>query len=141
MATRKTGSRRIIVDGTAYRWRVRQRGTRRQADRGIRPAPPPVSDPRDGPGSERLHVAVELAAAPRSVLVVYTAHRHPGHFDTGPWEVVPIRPADVAGWIREALRAGWAPGENGPQFRLRVAGPPPRPDAEPGVAPDRGGVR
>lgn len=132
MATRKTGSRRIVVDGITYRWRVRQRGTHRQAVRGMKPTPLPVSDPRDIPGSERLHVAVELFDAPGSVLVVYSTHRHPGHFDTEPWEVVPIRPANVAGWIREALRDGWVPGENGTQFRLRVTGPPPRPTAEQG---------
>ena len=136
MAMRKTGARPIVVDGVAYRWRVRHRGTRRQADRGVGPPPPPVGDPL----AERLHVAVELAEGTGSVLVVYTPHYHPSHYDTPPWDFVPVRPADVARWIRQAIREGWVPEVNGPQYRLRVAGPPPRREAEPGAAPDPPGL-
>ena len=48
MATRKIGSRRIVVDGIAYRWRIRKRATYSQADY----------------GHGKLHVAVELAERP-----------------------------------------------------------------------------
>jgi hypothetical protein len=78
--------------------------------------------------AKRLHVGVELAEEPASVLVVYTTHRHPAHYDTAPWDVVPVRPSDVARWIRQARQTGWQPDERGPPFRLLVAA------AEPGTA-------
>jgi len=110
MATRKTGSRRIVVDGVAYRWRIRNRATPLQTGIGV--------------CHGRLHMAVELANEPRSVLVVFTNRTHPRDIDTFPSDVTPVRPADVAGWVREAVAAGWAASEPGPQFHLRVDGAP-----------------
>jgi hypothetical protein len=52
VATRKTGSRRLVVDGVAYRWRIRRRATYSQADY----------------GSGTLHVVVELAEQPGAEL-------------------------------------------------------------------------
>ena len=101
MATRKAGSRNLVVDGIAYRWRIRRRATSLQSDY----------------GGGTLHIAVELAEQPGAVLVLYTDRPHPA--DWGTKEVTPIRPSDVAKWVREALAAGWLPSQPGPQFRLR----------------------
>src|SRR5213595_2777243 len=98
MATRKTGSRRLVVDGVAYRWRIRKRATYSQADYGC----------------GTLHVAVEVADKPGAVLLLYTDRPHPA--DWGTRQVVPVRPADVAAWVREALEAGWLPSRPGQQF-------------------------
>ena len=118
VATRKTGSRRLVVDGTTYRWRIRRRATNSQADYGC----------------DTLHVAVELAERPGAVLVLYTDHAHPA--DWGTQLVVPVRPSDVAGWVRAALAAGWMPSRAGPQFiHYPVSAPACSADAEPFSCP------
>ena len=99
MATRKAGSRKLVVDGVTYRWRIRRRATSLQSDY----------------GHGTLHVAVELAEQPGAILVLYTDRPHPA--DWGTKEVAPIRPLDVANWVREAMAAGWSPSQPGPQFR------------------------
>jgi len=81
-----------------YRWRIRKRATYSQADYGC----------------GKLHVAVELAEQSGTVLVLYTDRPHPADWGTG--KVVPVRPSDVACWVREALAAGWLPSQQGPQF-------------------------
>lgn len=98
MATRKTGSRRLVVNGVAYRWRIRKRATFSQADY----------------GNGTLNVAVELAEQPGAVLLLYTDRPHPA--DWGTKQVVPILPSDVANWVQQALAAGWVPSIPGPQF-------------------------
>jgi hypothetical protein len=104
MAVRKTGSRRIVVDGVAYRWRIRHRATYCQADygRGV------------------LHVAIESAEQPGTVLVLITDRPHPK--DCIPRPLTPATPSDIAGWIRQAIGAGWTPSEPGPQFKLHLSG-------------------
>ncbi|HYH69288.1 MAG TPA: hypothetical protein VD866_31635 [Urbifossiella sp.] len=109
MAIRKIGSRRIVVDGVAYRWRVRHRGTYSQTDYGV----------------GRLSLAVESADAAGSVLVVETDRPHPHDIFTAPEQVRPVRPVDVAGWVRDAIRAGWSPNDSGPQFCFHPAVDPP----------------
>ena len=106
MAMPKTGARRITVDGVAYRWRVRHR------------AHPFTARNWDG----RVHVSVELADEPGAVLVVFTGHQHPRDIDTYPPGVDPVHPGHVAEWIRQALAAGWRPGEPGPQFHVHQRG-------------------
>jgi hypothetical protein len=118
VATRKTGSRRLTVDGVTYRWRIRKRETYSQADY----------------GSGKLHVAVELAEDPGTVLVLYTDRPHPA--DWGTEQVVPVRPSDVAGWVREALAAGWLPSVSGPQFIHRPVSVLAGQDSEPTAAGD-----
>jgi hypothetical protein len=103
MATRKTGSRRLLVDGIAYRYRIRHRATFAQTDY-----------------SGTLHLTVELAEQPGSVVVLDTDRPHPA--DCIPRPVIPVRPSDVAGWIRQALQAGWNPENPGPQLHARVSG-------------------
>jgi hypothetical protein len=113
VATRKTGSRRLVVDGVAFRWRIRHRATYSQADY----------------GSGTLHIAVELAEEPGAVLVLYTDRPHPA--DCGTKRVVPVRPSEVAGWVRTALGAGWVPSQPGQQFIHRpISAPAGSADAE-----------
>ena len=104
MATRKAGSRRLVVDGRVYRWRIRRRATRCDTDY----------------GNGTLHVAVQLNEDPGALLLLITDRPHPK--DCVPKPIVPVRPSDVAGWIREAIHVGWAPATPGPQFRARVVG-------------------
>jgi hypothetical protein len=102
MATARKGLRRIVVDDGVYVWRVRRKATDFQAIYG------------DG----RLHVAVQLARAPGSVLVIYTDRPHPA--DWGTREVRAVTPADIAAWVRQALRLGWDPAQRGPQVCVNV---------------------
>jgi hypothetical protein len=104
MAIRKAGSRRIVVDETAYCWRIRRRATNGQTDY----------------GGGTLHIAIGLAEQRGSVLVLLTDRPHPK--DCVERQIVPITPADVAWWIREALRSGWIPERPGPQLVLRMRG-------------------
>lgn len=104
MAAPRTGSRRIVVDDVAYRWRIRRRATRAQSDY----------------GSGKLYLSVELFARPGAVLVLHSDRPHPADWSTGQAE--PIRPADVAAWIRLALQSGWEPAAPGPQFICRCGG-------------------
>jgi hypothetical protein len=60
-----------------------------------------------------------LDADAGSVLVLYSDRPHPAGWDDRPRD--PVRPSDVAEWIRQSLRAGWEP-EAGPQFHGRVRG-------------------
>jgi hypothetical protein len=100
MAAPKTGSRRIVVDGIAYRWRIRRRATYDQMCFGI----------------GTLHISVELDEKPGTVLVLDTRRPHPADLSTS--RVIPVRPNDVATWVRQALQAGWRPAKPGPQFRM-----------------------
>jgi len=119
VAIRKAGSRRLVIDGVAYRWRIRRRATNSEADYGC----------------GTLTVAVEMAEQSGAVLVLYTDHPHPA--DWGTKRVVPIRPSDVAAWVREALVAGWMPSLPGPQFIHRPASAPAEaPEAEPPYVPN-----
>jgi hypothetical protein len=104
MAAPKTGSRRIVVDDIAYRWRIRRRATVMQADYGC----------------GKLHVSVELFRRPGAVLVLHTDRPHPADWGTG--EVVPVCPVDIAEWVRLAVQAGWAPAVPGPQFACTCGG-------------------
>jgi len=100
MATRKTGSRLITVDGLRYRWRIRHRATYGQSDY----------------GHGTLTCTVELAETPGQVLVLHTSHPHPK--DWGTDCVIPFGPRDVARWIRHALSEGWQPATKGKQLTL-----------------------
>ncbi|MGI5401535.1 hypothetical protein ACQEVG_19250 [Streptomyces sp. CA-135486] len=111
MALNKKGSRRITVDGIAYRWRIRRKPTYTQQ---LCWTP--------------LTYAVELAdtLCPATTLVVTTGQPHPGN-----WlgvEAEPLRPAHVAASIREARTQGWKPAEAGSPFLLdQSAGFTPKP--------------
>ncbi|MFD3780324.1 hypothetical protein [Streptomyces sp. NPDC058612] len=101
MALNKKGSRRITVDGAAYRWRIRRKPSYMQ---GLCWTP--------------LAYAVELADddRPGRKLVVTIGQPHPSN-----WlgvEAEPVRPACVAASIREAQAQGWDPAEPGSPFLL-----------------------
>ncbi|MEU8434735.1 hypothetical protein AB0F18_17800 [Streptomyces sp. NPDC029216] len=99
MALVKRGSRLINVDGTTYRWRLRERPT---YDQGLVRSP--------------LTYAVEHAHAAGTTLVVTTNQPHPSNwFGT---QGSPILPAQVADSIRAALADGWTPESRGSPFHL-----------------------
>jgi hypothetical protein len=99
MALVRKGARRIVVDGTAYRWRLRRRPTYGQA---LCWSP--------------CTFAVEHAERPGTTLVVTTSQPHLGNWFER--EGKPVLPADVARAIELALRQGWVPEALGSPFHL-----------------------
>ncbi|MDG4534935.1 hypothetical protein [Streptomyces sp. AV19] len=99
MALGKKGSRRIVVDGVAYRWRLRRRPTYSQA---LCWSP--------------CTYAVEQADRPGTTLVVTTDRPHGSNWVGRP--SVPVLPSDVADHIRTALGRGWTPDRSGSPFQL-----------------------
>lgn len=99
MALRRKGARRIVVDGTAYRWRLRGRPTYNQ---GLAWTP--------------CTFAVEHAETPRMTLVVTTSLPHASNWVGR--EARPVLPSDVAHAIEHALREGWTPVAPGSPFHV-----------------------
>lgn len=99
MALVRKGSRRIVVDGTAYRWRLRGRPTYFQ---GLAWSP--------------CTFAVEYADTPGMTLVVTTDLPHPSNWIGH--EAKPVLPSRVAAAVRVGLRQGWTPTDPGPAFHL-----------------------
>jgi hypothetical protein len=102
MALVRKGSRRIVVDGTAYRWRLRGRPTYFQ---GLAWSP--------------CTFAVEHADIPGMTLVVATDQPHSSNW-TGR-QAEPVLPSDVAAAVRLALHEGWTPTTLGSAFHLDLA--------------------
>ncbi|MFW3473478.1 hypothetical protein ACN24M_19630 [Streptomyces microflavus] len=99
MAMGRKGSRRIVVGGTAYRWRMRRKPTYLQAL-----------------GWTPCAYAVEQADGPGTTLVVSTDQPHPSN-----WfgcEAQPVLPSDVARAVQLALCEGWNPSTPGSPFHL-----------------------
>ncbi|MER8062816.1 MULTISPECIES: hypothetical protein [unclassified Streptomyces] len=103
MALSRKGSRRIVVDGTAYRWHLRRRPTYSQ---GLCWSP--------------CTYAVEHAITPGTTLVVTTNHPHARNWVGEP--SIPVLPADVATAIASALRQGWSPTCPGSPLLLDLSG-------------------
>ncbi|KAF5994572.1 hypothetical protein ACIQWL_18120 [Streptomyces mirabilis] len=99
MALVRKGSRRIVVDGRAYRWRLRGRPTY-----------------SEGLAWSPCTFAVEHADNPGTTLVVTTNQPHPSNWIGR--EAEPVLPSGVAAAVRLALRAGWTPTAPGSAFRL-----------------------
>ncbi len=99
MALGRKGSRRIVVDGTAYRWRLRRRPTYSQA---LSWSP--------------CTFAVEHADTPGTTLVVTTGQPHSSNWFGHAAE--PVRPSDVAEAVERALSRGWTPTAPGSPFHL-----------------------
>ncbi|MFJ6896850.1 hypothetical protein [Streptomyces hokutonensis] len=99
MALVRKGSRRIVVDGTVYRWRLRGRLTYFQ---GLTWSP--------------CRFAVEHADTPGMTLVVTTDHLHPSNWIGR--EAGPVLPSSVAAAVQLALHMGWAPTAQGAAFHL-----------------------
>ncbi|SOD67554.1 hypothetical protein SAMN06297387_1324 [Streptomyces zhaozhouensis] len=99
MALPRKGSRRVVVNGTAFRWRVRRRPTYVQ-----------------GMAWTPCTFAAEHAGTPGTTLVVTTDQPHPSN-----WlgrAARPVLPRDVAQAIEHALHHGWTPTTPGPPFHL-----------------------
>ncbi|MEV0728131.1 hypothetical protein [Polymorphospora sp. NPDC050346] len=101
------GSRRITVDGVAFRWSVRRRPTYSQ-----------------GSGWSPLTFVVEQAEQPGALLVAALPCAHPGNWFGLPSQ--PVLPGTVAAGVRQALTAGWQPSRPGPAFKLDLSDPAPR---------------
>ncbi|QDN93505.1 hypothetical protein FNV62_54685 [Streptomyces sp. RLB3-17] len=99
MAIGRKGSRRIVVDGTPYRWRLRRRPTYDQA----------LCD-------RPCTYAVQHADTPGTTLVVTTNQPHASNWFGAP--SVAVLPRDVATAIASALRQGWSPTQPGSPFNL-----------------------
>lgn len=102
MALGRKGARRIVVDGTAYRWRLRRRPTYFQ---GLAWSP--------------CTFAIEHADTSGTTLVVTTDQPHPSN-----WigcEAKAVLPSDVAQAIECALREGWNPTAPGSPFSLDLS--------------------
>jgi len=102
MTIPRKGSRKVIVDGEAYRWLVRRKATYSQVDY----------------GNGKIHVAVEHVEKHGTTLLVQTNHPHPQDWATE--HVVPVTPADIATWIQIAITNGWCPKEPGATFHQAV---------------------
>lgn len=101
MALVKKGSRRIVVDGVEYRWRVSRRHWCCDHD------------------PSTLSYMVEDAACPGTTLVVETGRPTVPEPNAVPAEVV--LPREVAAGIRTARSNGWTPSSHGPPFKLHLS--------------------
>ncbi|MFD9151301.1 hypothetical protein [Streptomyces diastaticus] len=99
MAIGRKGSRRIVVDGTAFHWRLRRRPTYNQA----------LCD-------TPCTYAVQHADSPGTTLVVTTNQPHASNWFGAPG--TPVLPRDVAAAITAALCQGWSPTHPGSPIRL-----------------------
>ncbi|WP_225101428.1 hypothetical protein [Streptomyces sp. CoH27] len=99
MALGRKGSRRIVVDGTSYRWRLRRRPTYGQ---GLCWSP--------------CTYAVEHAEHPGTTLVVTTNQPHTSNWLERPSN--PVLPSNVAEAITAALQQGWVPTRAGSPLHL-----------------------
>ena len=101
MAVRKTGSRRIVVDGGTYLWRAPRRPGRMDWD-----------------GNTGFTVTVQGEDRCGSVLAIHFPQRHPTVARVWGSPVVSVVPSMVAAAIRWAIAAGWRPAERGPGFAV-----------------------
>ena len=101
MTLAKKGSRRIVVDGVEFRWRVRRRPT---YDQGMAWTP--------------LTFVVEQAEQRGALLVVSMPGPHLSNWVGLPSE--PVLPSTVASGVRSALAACWQPARPGPVFALTL---------------------
>jgi hypothetical protein len=101
MAFRKTGSRRIVVDGVAYLWRFNHRPSRGAWD-----------------GFTGCTVTVQQTDRIGSVLSIRYAEQHPTVAAVWGTPILSVRPSHVASAIRRAKAAGWRSNEPGPGFTI-----------------------
>ena len=99
VAVVRKGSRRIVVDGRAYRWQLRSRPSYGQA---LCETP--------------CTYAVEDYDRPGRTLVVTTNQPHSSNWLDRPAE--PILPREVARTIRLAVERGWDPSSSGAPYSL-----------------------
>ena len=129
MSIPKKGTRKIVVEGEPFIWLIRRQATNFQADY----------------PEGCLHVAVEHAQEPGSVLVIVTDRLHPQGYSLVRGELVPVQPQDESGeirawrierryaispvtpsdvtlWIQQTLQMGWLPKKSGQPFKVKVVG-------------------
>lgn len=107
MALPRKGSRKIVVDGLAYRWFIRRSPTNWESE---------------GHGITRFNVAIERENIPhktRLILSVPVARPDSGETPAGV-----VLPGDVALYIREALQNGWIPDQAGSPWIFETDTPP-----------------
>lgn len=102
MSLPSKGSRRIVVDDIAYRWRVRHKPTYGQ-----------------GAFASELQFAVQRESFGRCTLSVILDQPRPDNWLNKPGAVV--TPALVAQAVRQALQQGWQASSAGSAFVLRLA--------------------
>jgi hypothetical protein len=106
LAINHKGSRRVVVDDVAYRWRIRRKPSHAQASE-----------------YSPLLVAISLDEAPGATLVIEANGQRP---DALHLSLTTITPATIAAAIRSAIAAGWRSSEPGSPFRFRLeSGPTP----------------
>jgi hypothetical protein len=101
MSIARKGSRRIIVESTAYRWAIRPRPTYRQ-----------------GLAQGNLRFAVALEEGGRTTLLVTLGAARPDNWMMA--EASIVSPSIVERAIRLSLQQGWRPGEAGSAFALSM---------------------
>lgn len=101
MALAKKGTRRILVDGVEYRWRISKKHWC-----------------CDFEGATMGYVAQD-ATNPGTTLVVETGRPARLNPNLLPTEVV--LPREVAAGIRAARSRGWTPSSNGSPFKLNLS--------------------
>lgn len=95
MSIPRKGSRKIEVDDVVYRWTIRRKASRMQADYEDIPAT----------------IAIEKLEGPSSKLIVLTNKAHPQNaFIDRPSGVVP---SEVRQWIKQSVALGWNACEGG----------------------------
>ena len=102
MSLPSKGSRRIVVDDIAYRWRVRHKPTYGQ-----------------GAFASELQFAVQRESFGRCTLSVILDQPRPDNWLNKPGAVV--TPALVAQAVRQALQQGWQASSAGSAFVLQLA--------------------
>ena len=101
MAVRKTGMRRIVVDGVNYLWKFPRR---------------PTHFDWDCWGG--CAVVVQRPDRGGSVLFVRFPQHHPGVAAAVGYPVVSVLPSQIADAIRRAVAAGWRADEPGEAFGI-----------------------
>ena len=98
MAIPKAGSRRVVVDGERYRWRVRRSPTYMQ-----------------GAYANALTISIQHEGG-GSVLLVVSDKPRPDNWLGRPGAI--ITPAIVTAVIQKAIESGWKATESGPTFEI-----------------------
>jgi hypothetical protein len=117
MAVRKSGMRRIVVDGVEYLWKFPRR--------------PSHFDWDCWGGCAAL---VQRPDRRGSVLCVRFPQHHPGVAAAVGFPVVSVLPSQIADAIRRAVVAGWQADEPGPAFGIDGL----LAEGDQAAAPDRG---
>jgi hypothetical protein len=101
MTIPRTGSRQLVVDGVAYRWRVRSRPTYAQA---LAQSGLTVAIQVSNGGGRALHLRLPAARVDNWL-------HAPGYV---------VMPRDIERWIRFAMSQGWVPTVKGHPLSVTI---------------------